>query len=638
MEDFEIMCDESTGMVRSVRLYGDELLDQERPSGAELLVNGAPLKTRLHQPAGASLPLERRTRMKGERFVDHFAGWGLVVSRSMGPRSNAKHPCFGLQYHIRRERADQVDLPCPGPGGPVIEAPLHVDTITLPTWNWRLWDDGTRMIFPSTHSSGPVDEFGHCGYERGTPENCKKFMRNVWRRIYPGVMLFHGGVFHDVRTGHWLAVTCRRAHLGYILNIGDAGRGVAYDFTLHAPFGLGEALLVPEIIFHYGAAAESMERFMAEYAAFNVKESPAWLDTTLFRPGLAWDNQPSWTAQADLWERELDEGLFSGIHINLVTDRPVNSGTSPKGYHPDPNHGTPDEFKRMCGRIAGRGVPMIVWMSHSGLTRRGGPDIDDDWFIRGIDGRFCASWGSEDNPELAHINPGHPGYIEYTEKWIRFYIKECGCKGIFLDCLGWAFPPDFSPRPFMRYPGDTNRMAVAFVERIHACVKECDPDAILIGEGWSSEFPVEGYSIVSNPARSSDGLGPRDFMQILARRASPRARIYCDQAFNLAGGYCVASKKPAHERLNKFYTSFLRDNSMAGFEPLPGDLAVHREKRLLAVPAIQDVDTYPVARLGHVFDGIEALRSLVDGSVIRRSPDKTFSNLPPSIYEALSSK
>ncbi len=633
MEDFELKCDERTGMVRSIKLYGEELLDLERPCDAELLVNGTPLKTRLHQPSDASQPLERRARMKGERFVDHFAGWGLVISRAMGPRTYATYPCFGVQYQIRRERADQIDLPCPGPGGPVIEAPLHVDTFTLPRWNWQFWGDDTRMIFSSTHSSGPVDEFGHCGYEHDTPEKCKKFMRNVWRRIYPGVMLLHGGVFHNVRTGHWLAITCRRAHLGYILNIGDAGRGVAYDFTLHAPFGLDESLTMPEIIFNYGTTVESMEQFIADYAAFNVKESPAWVDKTLFREGLAWNNQPSWTAQADFWERELDEGLYSGIHINLVTDRPVNSGTTPKGYHPDPNHGTPDEFKRMCRRIADRGVPIIVWMSHSGLMHRGGPDIDDDWFIRGIDGRFCAAWGSEDYPEIAHINPGHPGYIEYTEKWIRFYLNECGCKGIFLDCLGWAFPPDFAPRSFMRYPGDTNRMAITFVERVHACVKACDPDAVLLGEGWSSEFPVEVTSISSNPVRAYDGLGPRDYMQLLSRRSRPRLRIYYDQALSFAGGYSIASRKPGHERLNKFYTTFLRENGMRDFEPLTGDLAVHRGKKLLAVPTVADTDAYPSLRLGDGFEEFKALRSLVDGSIIARGADGAFGNVPPSIYE-----
>ncbi|MFZ2655167.1 MAG: hypothetical protein WAX69_09615 [Victivallales bacterium] len=642
MNDFEVFCEARTGMVKSVRLYGEELLDPARPCDAELLINGVALKTRLHPAAGGaqpllcgqSFPLEAMARLKGERFVDHFAGWGLVVSRSMGLRTYARHPCFGIQYLVRREQADQVDLPCPGPGGPVIEAPLYVDTFTLPNLNWRFWGDDTRMIFPSAHSNGPVDEFGHCGHEHDTPENCKKFMRNVWRRIYPGGMVIQGSMFYNIKTGHWLSITCRRPHLGYILNTESAGRGVSYDFTLHAPFNLGDSLTLPEIIFNFGATRESMEKFIADYATAHVKKPPRWVSSTVFREGLAWNNQPSWGDQADLWEHELDEGLFSGIHINLVTDRPVNSGTTPKGYHPDPSHGTQEEFREMCQRMARRGVPMVIWMSHSGLMYRGGPDIEDDWFIRGIDGRICAAWGSEDNPSIAHINPGHPGYIEYVRKWIRFYIRECGCKGIFLDCLGWAFPPDFTPRSFMRYPGDTNRMAVVFVEAVHACIKECDPDAILLGEGWSSDFPVEIFSVVANPVRAIDGLGPRDFLLQLAGKGPRRLYTYDENALNLAGGYCVASTKPGHGKLNKFYTAFLRKAGCGAwdFEPLPGDLAVNRAEGLLAVPSLKDHETYPAILLSGEWEAVPALRPLVDGTPVVRGADGVFSNVPPGIY------
>ncbi len=193
--------------------------------------------------------------------------------------------------------------------------------------------------------------------------------------------------------------------------------------------------------------------------------------------------------------------MCSGIGYSLVTNRPIHSGTTPLGYEPDPNHGTREEFKAMCRRIAGRGVPLLIWMSHTGI-QPGGPDIDDDWFIRGIDGRTTASWGSIDGG-MSACNPGHPGYIEYTKKWIRFYIKECGCKGIFFDCLGWTFPADFRPRSFMRYPGDTNRMTIKFIEEMYACIKDCDPEAILLGEGATLDAPVNIFSISGNPVRPS---------------------------------------------------------------------------------------------------------------------------------------
>ena len=629
----QVSCDDRTGLVRSVKLYGQELLDGQRPSNAELLVNGLPLKSRLHQPAEAREPLERWARLKGERFVDHFAGWGLTMARSMGERTNMKHPCFGVQYVIRREPADMTDLPCPGPGGPVLEAPLYVDTFSLLNWNWKFWGDETRMIFPSAHSSGPADEFGHVGYDHDTPENCKRFMQNDRRRIYPGTMVIHGGVFYNARTGEWLAITCRRPSVGYILNIENAGRGVAYDFTLHAPFQLGDALTMPEIKIYYGPTGETMWQFMADYVTHYYEETPPWVCQTLWKPGLCWDNQPTWTAQAEAWEKQLATGEFSGISYSLVTNRPIQSGTTPHGYEPDPNHGTIAEFRQMCRRITDKGVPLLIWMSHSGLMYRGGRDIDDDWFIRGIDGRFQAGCGNADKPELTHINPGHPGYIEYTKKWIRFYMRECGAKGFFFDCLGWAFPPDFKPRAFMRYPGDTNRMTVTFLEEISACIKECDPDGLCFGEGTTFEAPVNLVSLNLNPARGIDGWGPRDFLLQL-NRWSPK-RLTLDQGPRLAAaaGMVTMVDRPGYEAKNRYMTRLLKEKGgRDAFTHVPGDLSIQPDGRLVIVPTQEGRDRYPEFRLPPPWDEVRELVEETDGTRVTRGADGSFRDAVPGIY------
>ena len=606
--------DERTGMVNSVMLFGEELLDPALPNRGELLVNGKPLKTRWQDG-----------HLKGEQFVDHFAGYGLVVARDMGPRTYMKYPCFGVHYLIRREQADMTDLPCPGPGGPVVEAPLYVDTFSLACWNWQFWGDDTRMIFPSLHSSGPEDEFGHVGYEHESPEKCKQFMQNVWRRIYPGVMGIHGGVFYNAKTGHWLAITCRRPNVGYILNINDAGRGVGYDFTLHAPFNPNDALQMPEIKIYYGQTHEEMMQFIADYLTFYYEEAPAWVFNTVFGDGLAWDNQPTWTAQADLWAKQLDAGLYNGISYCLVTNRPIHSGTSPTGYEPDPNHGPISEFKAMCHRVTDRGVPLLIWMSHTGVLT-GGAEFDDDWFIRGIDGKVCCSWGSIDGG-MTHCNPGHPGYIEYTKKWIRFYMRECGCKGIFLDCLGWAFPPDFRPRAFMRYPGDTNRMAIRFIEEVYACIKECDPEGILLGEGTTLEAPVNIFSIVSNPIRSLDGLGPRDFYLQLNQYSSKRLII--DQGPQLfpASGICRVSGAYA-EVYGAYCIRLLREHSgRTAFTALPGDLSIHAGERLLFIPVGNARDV----RLPAPWNTITHLREEITGAEFTGNFG-VFSQVPTGIY------
>ncbi|HUX00984.1 MAG: hypothetical protein WBD63_02535 [Phycisphaerae bacterium] len=623
---FDILCDEKTGQVASVRLYGQDLLDPGRPCESELWVNGHPLPLRPHvdpnQPA--------QPHLKGERFVNQFSGWGLVLARTMGQRLGLKHQCYGVHTHVRRELCDQT-YPVPGPGGPVVEAPLWVDTFSILNWNWKFWGEDTRMIFASSHSNGPTGEWGHCGYENDTPETCKGFLQNIWRRIYPGCLVIHGGLFYNIRTGHWLAITCRQPHVGYILNIEKAGRGVSYDFTLHAPFHPGDALQLPEVKFYWGADRPSMMSWMGDYVTHYYQEPPEWVHKTTWGPGLGWNNQPTWTDQADFWEKQLDRGAFNGISYCLVTNRPIRSGTTPLGYEPDPNHGPIEEFRTMCRRIAARGVPILIWMSHSGLLYQGGKEIDDDWFIRGVDGRTSASWGNVDGGGMMHINPGHPGYIEYTKKWIRFYIKECGCKGIFFDCLSWAFPPDFKPRPFMRYPGDTNLMAVKFMQEVYACIKECDPDAIMLGEGASLEGPVNVFSINANPRRGIDGFGPRDFLLQLNQYAPKRMVLDQGPRMLPACGMCTLNIRPDNEALNRYLTRLLAERGgPKAFTHIPGDLSVM--DNLLVVSEPDPPQPPQDVRLPEPWTNVVRLVDEISGGSVAADKNGTFQSVRPGVY------
>lgn len=644
----QITTSEQTGQVASVSLYGHELLDASDPCASELWVNGHPLSLRPHtDPNQSAAP-----HLKGEGWVEHFAGWSLVVARKMGERPNLKHRCLGIQTLVRRELCDAASFANPGPGGPPVEAPLYLDTLGVLNWNWQFWGEDTRMIFPSSHSQGPSEAHGHIGYKNDAPEVVKSFLGNTWRRIYPGVMAIHGGLFCNAKTGHWIALTCRRPGVGYVLGIENAGRGVGYNFTLHAPFGLGESLRLPEIKLYYGSDEASMKSWMADYITFYYQEAPEWVYKTNWCHGLAWDNQPTWPEQAEVWEKQVAEELYSGISYSLVTNRPVHSGTTPTGYEPDPNHGTIEEFQQMGRRLRAKNIPWLVWMSHSGV-QPGGADIHDDWFIKGIDGRTSAGWGNIDHPDLALCNPGHPGYIEYTKKWIRFYIQQCGAKGIFFDCLGWAFPPDFTPRDWMRFPGDTNRMAIRFMEEVYACIKECDPDAIMLGEGTTLDGPVNVFSIAGNPVRGVDGLGPRDFFLQLNRYGNKKMIV--DQGgeyFPASGMNKVTAPKSGEtptealrqiEARNRFFTRLVRERGgREAFIHLPGDVSIlpdYEGAALLLVarpteppPHTERPAARRALRLPAPFEGVSRLRELFDERVVSPDEQGNFQGLEPGIY------
>ncbi len=636
MNDLKFNINEKTLKVDSIKLYGKELLNASESGQQDLLVNGLPLKTRPHVDPVRGVKGEAGARLKGEHFVDHFSGWGLVVNRQIGERKNLNYNCVGVNYLIRRELADMDDLPCPGPGGPVNEAPLYVDSFGLMNWNWKFWGDDTRMIFPSSHTQGPCDEFGHIGYEHDAPAKCKKFMQNVWRRTYPSTMVIHGGLFYDAKSENWIAITCRRAHVGYKLNIAEAGEGVGYDFLLHSQFGIGDSLRMPEIKIYYGQTAEEMNSWLGWYTTFYYEECPDWVYKKVWSEGLAWDNQPTWTDQADLWEEELDKGLYNAISYCLVTNRPIKSGTLPFGYEPDPNHGTISEFKAMARRMSNRGVPLLVWMSHSGLVP-GGEGIDDDWFIRGIDGRATAGWGSIDGGMIM-CNPGHPGYIEYTKKWIHFYIVECGCKGIFFDCLGWVFPPDFKKRDFMRYPSDTNRLTIPFQTEIYNYIKECDPEAIMLGEGASLEGPIGVFSICGNPIRSIDGMGPRDFLLNLNKYA-PKRMVIDQGGQNLpVGGLYRLNSSTFNKKAHNFMIKLMDEKGgRDAFTHLVGDISILDNllffpKQNGAPPNTEFFPARDTITLPEPWDNITKLTGKFHDHVVEKDADGKFVGLKAGIY------
>jgi hypothetical protein len=631
---FQLTCSPATGQVTSFQLYGVELLNPEQPAAGELRLNGLPFPMRpALRPEQDRGPLETRARLRGERFVNHYTGAGLTVTRGIGTRAKLPCPAIGIQYALQRETAE-LSYPCPGPGGPVLEAPLHVDTLTLLNWNWRFWGEDTRMVFPNAYSCGPDAENGHVGYEHDTPERAKAFMGHVFRRHYPGGMVLHGALFYNIRTGHWLAITCRRPHLGYILNIADAGRGVCFDFTFHATLPLGTAFRMPEIVLHFGETRAEMERWLADFATFYSPEPPAWACRTLWGPGIAWNNEATWRAQGEAWERQLDSGPCNGIWINLVTQRAMHCGTSPTGYGPDPVHGSRDEFRAACRRLADRGVPLIIWMSHSGLVP-GALDVDDDWFVRGIDNRMVASWGSADADSMFFVNPGHPGYRAYTRKWIEFYLRECGAKGIFFDCLGHPIPPDFRPRPFQRYPGETPVHAIPFTDEMYASIKACDPDALLVGEGACLDAPVDLFSVVSNPRRGIDGFGPRDFLLSLGRHGGRRLSVYHELAWFPASGYACADMRPASREHNRLLLHLLQERGgRDAFSWIPGtDLSVLDD--LLFVPAHPHQDLrhrLEPERFPAPWDGLRELREEIAGTRLRAGADGAFHDVPPGFY------
>jgi hypothetical protein len=613
--DLCVHADPETGGITQITLYGTPLLSGADSAETEIAVNGLPLRTR--SEGGA---------LRAERWVNQYTGFGLEITREL--RAEAAHRRLALAYHVRRHPAPAT-CPTPGPGGPPIEARLFVDSITVPRWQWQFWGEETRMLHLSLHNSGPDGDFGHVGYNRGPVAEVKQSMGNIWRRQYPGVMAIHGAVYYSEKTGHWLAFTCRRPAVGYYLELAGAGLGLSYSYTLHDEFKPGQALQLPNIHLHYGRTTAEMEQFVKDYTTQYWLPVPEWNDRITWFGFCVWDPHTSWTGIWDKAQRLLDAGVCNGIAGLFHHWSRAAGGTTPLGYEPDPTMGPVRDFERGALALKARGVPLGIWMSHSGLAE--GREIDPDWFIRGVDDGWTASWGARGKPNLLCINPGHPGYIEYTKKWIKYYI-ELGFREFYFDCAGWAMPADYRPRRFMRFPGDVGLMSVRFYDEITAYAQSLDPGVIVCCESMPSDFCMHLGSISTNPVHSPDGLGPRDY--VLSWNQLPGRRVAVDSGGCLvpASGFCLLPGEdsvplPFEERFDRIAGNALfravkelvAERGCSAARHLPGDFSLFSDR--LVCP--WHYKGQPL-RLPPEHAGVTQLTDVLSGATLHRDADSTF--------------
>jgi hypothetical protein len=184
----------------------------------------------------------------------------------------------------------------------------------------------------------------------------------------------------------------------------------------------------------------------------------------------------------------------------------------------------------------------------------------------------------------------------------------------------------------MRYPGDTNRMALKFQREVYACIKECDPQAIMLGEGASLEAPVNVFSIHANPHRTEKGMGPRDFLLYL-NQFSPK-RLVIDQGPRLApgNGYCVMAEGERWQKLNQYMTRLLAEKGgRNAFASLPNDLSIIED--LLVVPV--DHPQEPTRRqveLPAPWSKTTRLIDVLDSLEIKATRPGIFADVSPGVY------
>jgi hypothetical protein len=185
----------------------------------------------------------------------------------------------------------------------------------------------------------------------------------------------------------------------------------------------------------------------------------------------------------------------------------------------------------------------------------------------------------------------------------------------------------------MRYPGDTNRMTVRFMREVYACIKECDPDAVMLGEGASLEGPVNIFSLRASPRRALDGFSPRDFFLDLNRYAPKRMVIDQGPALFPTSGVCCAAGGEQAESLNRRMTQLLKERGgKHAFTPVPGDLSVLDD--LLIVPYSETNCDWTVT-LPALWGRINMLIDEQEGTRLVAEKPGAFTHVLPGIYRMM---
>lgn len=662
-EAIQIAADETTGGVVSFKLYGEELLNPGAGPVADLAINGQPLGLRVAPHTWTNLggypsAGDPVNAMHAAQFVSHYTGFGVDVSRSL----RAVRPSqVYLAYTVQRTKIRTLPE-CPGPGWGAIEAPLQVTSITLPCWPWRLFGGRTRMIALNTGSSGPRN---HLGYENGSVAGVKAVVDTWYRRQYSAVMGFPGAVFYDAESGHWLAISCRRPQIAYNLNHHAAVQGVAFDFLPMGELSMNASVQLPLIGFHVGKTRGEMDRFLATFLSQYYEEPSDWFfRTTWFEMCMNPECFDSWSQAHEAAVKLVEPGGVSGLFLTLHARNLAFGGTSPNGAGPCEELGPRADFESLIRDLKRRGVRLMLWMSSCGLNPQG--EADPDWFVRGVDGDRLCSWGLPHQPHIFYINPLHPGYQAYVQRWMEYYLGELGVDSLFFDCAGFAYPCDFAPRTFMRYPSDVMLGNVRFFDFVRETVRRIRPEAVVMTEGNSLDAFTHVTSLNNVPSES-DGLGQRDLVLGFRHQGGKRFAARSGMEADLGSGYAVIEPGANYgiapdnagvqldeyarigaDPFNVLLTRLVREHGCRDAVHLPCRGGASLIKDLLFVPqprhdTVSPAALVPVARGARDAKGIRVrlpagqtarrLRNLVDGSEVIADHDGTFLFVERGIFQ-----
>jgi hypothetical protein len=528
-----VTIDETTGQLLRLADPESGVSITEYAPGPELAWNDVPLHTRL---AGVEEgDSEHVTHLRAELPGAYGAGVVLAIRRVLvvGGRGlhTGRHGQVELYYEVRRmpllEEGDTLDAVWQ----PRLDAPAHLETLTVLTAPARWFGPGTHMRALAMGGSGPRE---HVSVEDGPVAEVTAWLQHRFRTVFPGQQTVNGALYYHPDGEPFVWVVARRPTTGG--EIRYAPDGHAYRYYWYMPFPVHAEVITPAITFTWGRGLAEAERRLA--GMFDHFEEPPswWYHTCWFWLHTAWTRNGTFDGMARAAEILMEEGGITGFGL-LMHDIPAAGRDIDVGSpRPSPLLGGGEALRRALAGIREQGGHSFAWISRHG-HRPDVPAFMPDWAIRGTDGRpIRLRAGAERGVTLDIINPADPSFVAYMKEWIRHYVADLGIDGLFWDSGLQPLYPDFGNKPYLKHPGETLAAGQTFYDDIYRFGRSLSRDFFMWAEGISPDYTLNAFSVdgVERGAFSKNAL-----MQRLAH-AGPRRLVWRSHwMHDLASGFVL---------------------------------------------------------------------------------------------------
>lgn len=626
--------DRQTGQLIALRDPASDMPVALFAPGAELLINGLPVATRLQRAEEARG--EHITELSAYLPAAYGAGAALVIRRVITAGAVATHTGRANSAHIRYEirRApvtdthDRIDYIWP----PALEAPLNIQTVTTLAAPWKRFGPTTHMRTLAIGGSGPRQ---HVSLEDGPVQDVVGHLQGDFRCTFPGQQTIAGAMYYDPADERFVWAIVRRPHTGGRI-LFDCDRQ-AHEFWYFTDAAVQDELVTPAVSLLWGRGLPLSEKILAEQ--FDLYEEPPawWFNTVWFWLHPLWQRESGFKAMAEGAQVLMDKCGVNGFGI-LLHDIPWSGNDIDVGSpRPHPRLGGSDGLRRAIDAIRSRGGHTYAWISRHG-HRPDSLDFRTSWQIRGIDGRPVRIRNTPDHGVFIDIiNPADPTFQQYMMDWIEYYVRQLGITGLFWDSGFQPLPPDFGNKPYMRYPGQTSAVAATFYERMYRFGKSLSEDFFMWAEGISVDIPMNGFAVDMHRHGEASAhrllhrmahQGPRRLVWRSAWPHDVASGFPFIDPFNDVGwdvskrGYDSVAENP----MNQWLCRTARERSFRGAVGVADGVSVWDEY-LVACPSIKGPVTVPT----DLCRG-EALVPVLGGDAIRgkRSAEGVRFNLPKS--------